>query len=495
MGLKETLGDWYGYFNPDWRIRKLASEELERELLSSSLTSYRGARHSRVGRSSPSEGRADYHLEATYDRRDLVDRARDLERNSVIAEGLLNRACENVVGPGFGLQAQAGGEGNASSKRWNADVEKRWQDWCLRQADVRGLSTFGELLSLTYRSWLRDGDVAAIKLADGSLQFIESDQIASQLGGFPTKGEIDGVVLDRRGKPTGFRVLKDPDPQWSTVRFGQEFDLVPAKDVLFLARRQRHGQTRGLSAFANIAWLLDQIDGQIEAVTIAARMAACVGLVIRREVKTTSGISTVADSAGNQRRLHTMEPGMIAEIGRNDDITPVDPRNPAQNFPDFLATLGRLVGLTFGLPLEVAFLDFSRTNYSSARAALLQAHQVWSIHQQMLARFCSDVYLWWLIREMRAGRIPIRRDAERHSWIKPGWKWVDPEKELKAQLGAVDAGIMTLGDIAMQQGRDFEELVTARKRELDLLDANGIPVVRSTLTRDPKEPGQDQQAQ
>lgn len=490
MGFKETLGDWWGYFNPEWKVRRLASEQIESELLASSAASYRGARHTRVSaRGKPSGGRADYHLEATWDRRDIVDRARDLERSNVIAEGMLNRATENVVGDGFRLQSQAGGVGNASARAWNDLVEARWREWCRTGADVRGLSTFGELLSLTYRSWLRDGDVGVIKLKDGSLQFVESDQIASPAGAIPTKGEVDGILLDGKGKPTQYRILTDPDPQWSTVRWGQTFDLIPASDVIFLARRQRHGQTRGLSAFSNVAWLLDQIDGQIEAVTMAARMAACVGLVVHRQGRS-SGLTTTTDSHGNVRRIQTLEPGMIAEVGQEDKISQIDPRNPSQDFPDFLATLGRLVGLTFGLPLEVTFLDFSRTNYSSARAALLQAYQVWRMHQSMLERFCSSVYRWWLLREMRLGRIPVRRDALRHSWIKPGWKWVDPEKELKAQLGAVDAGVSTLSDIAMQQGKDFEELVLARRRELDLLEKHGIPVVRSSMTRDPMQPNQ-----
>lgn len=470
--LRDRAEQLLSFLSPKWGMQRKAAQIADEE-----LQSYRNARYTRIsGRRIAVEGRADFHLEVGYDRRELVDRARQLERDSVIAEGLLSRATENVIGQGFRLRACS------SSDVWNEKVEKAWAEWCY-EADVRNMATFNDLLALTYRSWLRDGDVGIIKLSDGKLQAIESDQIANPLGNIPTKKHIDGVNLDERGAPVSFLVVKDPDPQWASVRFGQDFTEVPARDMLFLARRQRHGQTRGLSTFSNISWLLDQIDGQIEAVTVAARMAACVGLVIERQSRM-SGLSTTTDSSGNTRRKMSLEPGMIAEVGQGDKVTQVDPRQPGQNFNEFLVTLGRLVGLSFGLPLEVAFLDFSRTNYSSARAALLQAHQVWKIHQDMMCRFASDVYKWWLMREIKAGRIRARRDALEHDWITPGWKWVDPEKELRAQMAEVDAGVNTLTNIAQNMGRDFGALCVQRKRELDLIRENGLPEVRSTLTRD-----------
>lgn len=466
-----------GFISPRWARERASTEAAIEE-----LNSFRNARYSRIsGRARTTEGRADFFLETGYDRREIVDRARQLERDSVIADGMLSRAVENVIGDGFRLRAQS------KSEAWNERVEQRWNEWCKSNADVRGLGTFNELMALTYRSWLRDGDVAAIKLADGALQFIESDQIANPLGNIPQKNHIDGIELDRRGKPVSFLVVTDPDPMWASVRFGQDFDTIPARDVLYLARRQRLGQTRGLSAFSNVSWLLDQIDGQIEAVTVAARMSACVGLVIERETRQ-SGLTTTTDSAGNVRRSMTLEPGMVAEVGRGDKVTTIDPKNPSQNFQDLLATLGRLVGLSFGLPLEVAFLDFSRTNYSSARAALLQAHKVWEIHQGMMAGFASKVFSWWLMREIKAGRIPVRRDALKHDWIKPGWKWVDPEKELNADLAAVDAGIMSLADLAEKQGKDLVKLLERRAEEIKLKEKLGIPEVRSKLTRDYVDP-------
>ena len=466
---KEVLG----FLSPQWRMENAAAELVQEE-----LTSFRNARHTRTsGRKIPTEGRADYHLEVGYDRRELVDRARQLERNSVIAAAMLDRAAENVVGRGFDLQC------HSRNELWNKDVEEKWAAWCKTGADVRGLNTLGEIANLKFRSWLRDGDAGTIKLADGKLQLIESDQIANPMGNIPTRDQIDGINLDSRGRPTSFLVVKDPDPMWASVRFGQEFVEVPARDMIFLARRQRLGQTRGISAFNNCSWLLDQMDGMIEATTVAARMAACIGLVIQRQHRA-SGLTATVDAQGNSRRGMQLEPGMIAEVGQGDNVVTVNPHQPNQNFADYMATLGRIVALNFGLPLEVAFLDFSRTNYSSARAALLQAYQIWETHQDMMARWYTEIFQWWLMREITAGNISARRDALKHSWQTPCWAWIDPDKELKAHLAAIDAGLDTYTRVASSQGRNFEDVQRKRAEEDALKRELGLPITRSPMTRD-----------
>lgn len=462
------------WFNPEAGARRLAFRAAGAELES---LSYRGARYTRVGQSVAPQGRADFELESTQSRRKAVDRARQLERDSVIAESLLARSVENVMGDGFGLEMLS------SDPAWNKLVESEWKRWADEEADVRGLNTLDELDALTFRAYLRDGEAGTIKLGDLKLQSIESDQIASPLGSIPTKDEIDGIKLDRRGKPVSFTVVTRPDPQNASVRFGQETEEIAAKDVLFLARRQRHGQTRGVSALVGVSWILEQIDGQIEAVTIAARMAACLGLVIARKSRM-AGLTTAEDSAGNQRRKLRLEPGLIHEVSQGDIVQQIDPKQPSTNFADFLDTLGRIAGLAFGLPLEVSMMNHTKSNYSQSRAALLQAQRVWRNHQGMMGRYKSQIFRWWLLRKIELGEIEYRADAMAHKWRCPGWRWVDPGKELEAGLGAVDAGICTRAELAKSQGRDLREVVAGLALEEKLFEEAGIEPAKSRMTRD-----------
>ena len=465
-------------FFPGWAARRALSRAQLSQI--EQLGSFRGARRTRIrGRQEPRQGTADWFAEAGHERRWLVDRARQAERDNVLADGLLSRSVENVVGCGFRYQAQT------NNDRWNDRAEKLWQEWGELGADVRGLSSWDEMLGLTFRSLLRDGDTGTLMLNSGQLQALESDQINSPRGMTLGPNHVDGIDLDDRGRPVSFYVVDRHNPILGASIRQLPSSKIPADQVIFLANRQRLNQTRGLTKFKGIFWLLDQIDGNIEAVTTASRMAALFGMVLTRKTRM-QGLETTDDTwDGEERRKLVLEPGSFLELEPGEEAKQIDPRHPTTNWPDFLATLGRMVGLAFGLPLEITFMDFSRTNYSSARAALLQAYNVWLCHQATLKRYSTRVLHWKLISWMEQGLLPVRSDALDHRWICPGWRWVDPEKEIKAALAEVDMGVATLSEVAMRAGKDFSELVAARKVELEQIREAGMPDVRSTLTRDP----------
>jgi lambda family phage portal protein len=486
MGLVDSFDRLVAALSPETGARRAAARlaMAEAERLSGS---FRGSTHSRIDRSSPTMrgAGADWTLERGRDRRELVDRARGLERDSVLAAAMLSRATESVVGAGFGLQAKTGDDG------WNDTAEALWKDWTLR-ADSRGMCSFGEILALAYRSWLRDGDVGLLKQANGTIRVLESDEIASPEG-YPRPELVDGVELNQEGRPVAFHVLTTPIDFVPDRRLTMSRTRIPANYVEFMARRERAGQTRGLSAFSNVAWLLDQIDGNLEAVTVANRMAACLGLVFKRGSRM-SGLPTVTTADGIQRKKLRLEPAGFMEIDKDDEITTVQGHPANANLGEFLRILGRMASIAFGLPLEITFMDFEKTNYSNARAALLQAWNVWRIHQAMLKGVCTRIYTWQLLNWMEAGLLPARRDALEHRWQAPGWQWIDPTQEVQSALAAVDAGFKTRADVVSQMGGDFEDMAFALEKERRVMEKIG-PVAHSTLTRDEAPPPAPAEAQ
>lgn len=477
MSLAERFERILATVAPTWAVERhaarLAMSEAEK------LTNFRGAQHTRLDRPQPETRGAspDWTLERGYERRALVDRARQLEQNSVLAEGMLSRSQESVVGIGFTLQAKT------QDKGWNEQAEALWREWCETEADVRGLCSFAELLGLVFRSYLRDGDVGTVLLSTGQLRVVESDEIATPQG-FMAPNLVDGVELDDSGKPTVYHVIRDPRTLSGDRRALFAHVQIPAENVLFLARRRRLGQTRGVSAFAGVTWILDQIDGNIEAVTVAARMAACFGIVIKRRARA-NGLTTETGADGIARRKLRVEPGSFFEVEPDEDVKQVQANQPTTNFPDFLRVLSRIASVAFGLPVELLLMDFEKTNYSNARAALLQAWNVWRVHQRMLKRFCTRVYQWKLLQWMESGELSVRSDALDHGWICPGWQWIDPVNEIQSTLAAIDAGLETRANAIMRLGYDPDEQWTQLEKEYKDMEAKGIDVVRSVLTRDP----------
>lgn len=471
--------------SPAWASKRATYRALELE----ALAAFRDAKRTRLDTPRGRAGQQDNLLEAGQERLEILYRAREAERSNVIAESMLSRSVDQANGD-TGLVLKA----NSGSEKWDRYVEESWCDWGEHEADVRGLSTLAELDGLKLRSFLRDGDVGTILLADEKLQVFEADQLASPWRPL-NRNMVDGIELDARGRPISFHVVADPDPVSAIARY-QKSTEIPAEFVSYIARRQRVGQTRGLSAFAGSLWLLDQIDGNIAAVTSAARMAACLGIIVnRKNPRRTDNGPTSTGSDGVVRKKLTFAPGSFWELGEQDKVTTLTPSQPTTNFADFMAALCRFAGLGFGLPLELILMDFTRSNYSQARGALLQAHKTIKKLQAVLARDKTRIYTWWLVNRMRTGKIPYRAKALRHTWTPPARELLDPEKELKAALGLVDANLSTLAEVAGGMGRDWVDVFEQRKREVEKQRELGLPEVRSTLTRDPSVAGADQGAE
>src|SRR5690606_5711605 len=135
----------------------------------------------------------------------------------------------------------------------------------------------------------------------------------------------------------------------------------------------------------------------------------------------------------------------------------------------------------------LALLDFSKTNYSSARASMEQAYRRFRIEQRTFARtVLSRVYRWRVSKWINEGALTPRDDAWTHTWYGQSWPYLDPQKEAAGSLVAVDAGFSTLTEELAARGWTFQEWVEERGRELKAIEAAGIPMIHSTATRDPK---------
>lgn len=468
--------DWFArQVSPRWAARRqswrMAASEIERF--------YRAGNRSRLDPTRSASG------DLVGQTRDVViERARDLERDSQIADGLLTRCVENVNGPdGFALRPRTG------SKTFNGAVENLWHEYADHEADVRGMDSLAGLLGRVYRSHLRDGDCGAILRKSGALQVVEADLIDTPLDKLADRRVIEGVQVNRDGRPVGYYV-EDTDEPAST-----KYTRVPARDFAYLVRRPRNALTRGVPVFSK-PWLFEQLENYMEALVVNQRVAACFGLVITEEGSggAPGGLRTVKNSQGDDQAALTVEPGMVKYLRPGQKIEQVVPRQPTPMFEEFVATVGRFIGLPLGLPLELAFLDFSRTNYSSARASLLQAYRSFRCMQVHLARLYSRVYRWRVSKWMKEGRLERRDDAWLHNWQVPGWAWIDPMREVEAHCMAIDAGLQTRGDVVRGTGRDVEDVDKERAAEETSRRAAGLPRFHSTKLK-PLPDGADDEGQ
>ena len=175
---------------------------------------------------------------------------------------------------------------------------------------------------------------------------------------------------------------------------------------------------------------------------------------------------------------------MIEYLAPGEEIKSFTPNRPGGTFEPFVERILRAISAGLNLPYEVVAKDFSRTNYSSARAALLEARRYFKVRQEWLARkLCQPVLEMlleeaYLAGELKAGSFYGKNKTKYWtgaSWIAPGWEWVDPLKEAKAAEVGLKNGITTHADLYSAQGKDWEESFEQRKRELDKIKELGLP--------------------
>lgn len=406
-------------------------------------------------------GSGDYH--AAYDRRELIDQSRQFRRDNGLYKGLIDRAVTNIVGPGFALQVQT------KSRAWNNRAEALWREFSATP-EVRGLWSWRQVQQMVLREVLVCGDVGAIKVGQGPkrgrVQITEAERIAKEYGD-------TGIRLDAEGQPEVFYVAHYGSGGQIEAADAEEY---AAKDFIFVPLLDRPSQTRGTppcqASFAMLHRIADVCDAEALAMQILARLAVA---VTKEDVQEWAQATSKddPDQASSEEegdfstRLHELKYGLIFFGKPGEEVKGIERTIPGKNFETSIRTFLRLLGLPLGLPLEIVFLDWSQSNYSSARASLEQAFAVFTDHQRLLEeRFHNPIYRWKIDQWIDAHKLRPRADKYAHSWIRPSYPWIDQLKECQAWGAKLDRGLVTYGQACKSLNSDREEVVEQREREV-----------------------------
>lgn len=391
-------------------------------------------------------GTADRHLDhdTLYDVREI---SRDMERNSGLSSALLDRITENVIGPnGFDLQPATG----------NESLDDRLaDDWLeiLEKIDVTGEMHGWELFSLGYRTTHRDGDLV-FKLDqkankfEGGLLMIEGDRIFTpwrlqMREGFSMR---QGFVR-RKGRKVAVWVSNEVHQSeiFNTIHHNQGKFLKDGKWVQWM-RRQRPS-TRGWPTTSTIIREHDDLDDILLYERIALKLGAaqCYFIETDSAVEMRDVLTDEVDSS-DTHVIHRedVHPGTINYVAKGHVPHQLQTNRPGDNFEPFVRMVNRHIGLPFGFPYELVTLDFSHVNFASSRQLLNQAWRHFRVEQVQLGRKISEIYRWWLNRQIDLGRYArggvSRRNMLRHSWGYPGWPSPNPVQDAQAaEIGILNA--------------------------------------------------------
>jgi lambda family phage portal protein len=174
-----------------------------------------------------------------------------------------------------------------------------------------------------------------------------------------------------------------------------------------------------------------------------------------------------------------MEPGTFQQLAPGEKFTGFNPSRPNSAMDPFMRFMLRAVAAGVGVSYATLSSDYSQSNYSSSRLALLDDRDLWRVLQGWFIRnFRQQIHRDWVEAAVLAGALKFDDyyTKPKKYWavrFKPrGWSWIDPTKEVTAYRIAVRAGFMTVSDVISltSEHADAEDVFRERRRELDMMD-------------------------
>ncbi len=483
----ERIDNFIGIFSPQNAYKRRMFRRA-----SSMMGSYRGASKDRLRNQwIPGGGSPDEDLLPELPT--LRERSRDLNRNDAHASGITNTMTINVIGTGIKPQSRIDsknlGVSDEQAQEFQAQAERIWEKWC-PWADASERMDFYEIQQLVDRQILENGEVLILPLMikdknrpySLALDVVEADRLETPSDKRQDKKIRHGVEIGERGEPIAYWIHKTHP---GDLTLGKATNLNSTNFIRYEARNKlgrknvfhlywvnRPGQTRGVPFFAPVMNYFKDLADYMEAELVAARIAACFSIFVKKEDAYAAATARTTETNASGQRLESLEPGIIEYLSPGEDITAFNPNRPGGSFEPFVNRILRALSAALGLPYELVAKDFSQTNYSSARAALLEARRYFRVRQEWIARkLCQPTWDMlmeeaFLRNEFNAADFYERKnDYCRARWIAPGWQWVDPMKEAESSELAMNIGVSSLADEAAAQGKDWEEVLEQKARE------------------------------
>lgn len=488
-------------------------------------------------------------------------RSRDLQRNDAYVQGGSNIHKDSIVGAFFMLNAKPAWRALGKTEEWaetfQQEVEEKFTLWAespMRWVDAARQNDFTSLIRLAVGVYTFTGEsLATVEyLRDGgrefrtAIQMVDTDRLST-----PPMQEYNtmirgGLKLNRYGAPiSAFIRTRHPndymmgfpymaEPFWKEVPFEKPWGR---KMVLFMREQSRVDQTRNVSDLASglreIAITRKFRDVTLQKAVLAASYAA----TIESELPPSVVYEQLGAAAQGTANSAVIDYGsqfltaLNAYVGSSKNLlidgvkiphlfpgTKLQMQNvgdPAGVGQGFEQSLLRYVAAALNVSYEELSRDYSKTNYSSARAAMATTHKFMQGRKRAVAdAFATAIYRLWLEEAINNDKIDSFRASEaamlysdnylgmmfdalaQCSWIGAARAQIDELKETQAAVLRIKYGLSTHEEELARLGKDWRKVYEQLERERKERDARKIvladdPNMMNAASGDPRESTDD----
>lgn len=472
--------------------------------------------------------------------KDMADaRTRDSVQNDGYAQGIVNTFKDSIVGDKFRLNSQPEYRVLGFDETWAeefqeacealfnlvADSKENWFD-ASGKSDLTGIvrlsvvthCIFGEILGVN--EWIENDPSRPFKTA---YQAVSPTRLCNPNGQSDDRFLRRGVHLDRRGKARGYHI-RTAHPSEIYMNSGLDtWKYIAAqypwgrRKVLHVLEPLMAGQTRGISDLV-AALKTMRMTKQFEEVTLQnAVVQASYAAAIESELPSDLVYQSLGAGQPGFAEMLTGYLGalnvFVKSAGKSIEIdgakiphlfpgTKLNMQNlgtPGGIGTGFHESLLRHIAAALGCSYEEFSKDFTKTNYSSARASMAATARTMASKKKLTADSTANfIYAAWMEEQLYAGNLPLpfgvkatifndpvkRAALTQSSWIGAARYQIDELKETQSSVLRLGNNLTTLEYECAGLGKDWRQVLSQKAREQRLAKKLGVE-----LSTDAARPG------
>lgn len=457
-------------------------------------------------------------------------RAEDLVKNHGYANGAVQLHVDNIVGSAFRLSYKpiwrTLGISESDARALAIDVESMFKEHaedpvgCFIDAERK--RTFTMIIREVVNTHVTSGEAMFAaeyiprpgSLFNTAIKMVSPKRVSNPNRMRDSQFMRGGVEQDRHSAAVAYHVLNPRygfseslngyghgewkrvarETRWGRSQFVHIFE--PTED----------GQTRGANQFLSVMEQLFMIDKLQVTKLQNAVVNAMYAAVIESELDSETAHAMIAGAATGGKQMQEGLTNMLAfsaqyHQGANVKMNGVkiphlfpgeklDLKTPGNADNGFAALESSILGYTaagMGVGKEQLTRDYSKVNFSSARASMLETWRYFMGRRKIIAsKAASSIFSLVLEEAINKKYITLPRKArfgfyERKAawcnaeWIGQGRMAIDGLKEVKESVLRIESGLSTYEKELAITGEDYQEIFSQQVRETEERKAAGLP--------------------
>lgn len=469
--------------------------------------------------------------------KELADaRARDSVQNDGLAMGAIHTHRDSIVGASYrmicspNIKVLGPKFTEEWADEWAEHIETRFnllanstENWF----DASGDMSFTEIIRLGITGYLLTGEVlgTAEWLVERkerpfytAIQTVSPTRLSNPDGGMDTATIRRGIELDHHGRSVAYHIRSghpgdfwpyDAFPLWKRIA---AFKPWGRRQVIHIAERLQPDQTRGISDMVSVLKQM-RMTKKFQDITLqSAVVNATYAAAVESELPTDVVFQSLgAGGGGLTGALGDYMAALASYVSGASNIA-IDGVKMPHLFPgtklkvqsagtpggvgtSYEESLLRNIASPLGLSYEQFSKDYTKTNYSSARASMAETWKFMQSRKKIVSdKQATMIAVLWLEEEVNymqndlplpAGVTraqfksmfydPVMREAIcSFSWIGASRGQIDEVKETQAAVMRINAGLSNRQTETARLGEDYREVFRQAAREKKLAKSLGL---------------------